>query len=537
MTNIYDTAYRKCSVVLNGLSQKINTLSNNRFSSPQDYHKFLKYSCDIGRVDIPYSYNKKDKGLKILDDFISIEPDIKRIINISDIDNISLLQRAFINKESDFESILGEFGFFLKSLNPSTATTLDNMVLNFYLLKKIDEDNLPKDPGLFIDLYNYFISAVNVNPTRRSVCFLLIIEHCINNEIVGFFKLRKQFYNHVNNIFYQLIRCEILTSSDKKMFMHYFLEVLRTYNSFYISKKKSFAVCISGKYRNHLESLKSIKEKIVDPLNADVFIHTWDQYSKWSGLGGAPHGYRTFGKAVGETIPVEHMGLKSLEGLFPKAYKILNNNIEAEDLSKNVFDILSPKEVSIESEKSFTDSLGRDISGYTKARGSLNQIKMLYGIKKSFDMALRYGHYDFIIRCRPDSIIRTKVSDKVIDSLENNVIYTSTHPITSLNDGFFCLSSPMALSFSNFVNLSLEMKRLCPLDEFPLYDAHNFMMAWMVANNYLYDNEIAKADLMPNQLIALGGLKEALRDDFNALNKDQQMKFKYFVESLTKRNG
>lgn len=49
---------------------------------------------------------------------------------------------------------------------------------------------------------------------------------------------------------------------------------------FFQLKDKKIAICLSGHLRDYEKNLPSINKFIVDPLNADVFIHTWDSIGK-----------------------------------------------------------------------------------------------------------------------------------------------------------------------------------------------------------------------------------------------------------------
>lgn len=530
---------RACNIISTSIDRKIEELKNKRFDNSVSYTNFLKFACDVGRLNIPYEFFISDNKLSLLGEFIKKDSTIQRIFSFTEMELIFGLQKLYSEKKSlyEYELVLG-MGFwdYFKSLNPSKSSATSNMILNFLLIVQIENSSDLTDDQC-IELFNYFFSVKNINQTRRDFCLLIIVEYCINNDKELFFKLRKQYYNHVSNIFSRLVYNNIITNSERKLFISFFFNAIRKHNSFKITRKRRVAICISGQYRSNTASLESIKKNLVTPLNADVFIHTWDSYSKWTGFGGAPQAARTLGKDIGLAIPKEYSDLRLLENVFPTAYPILKEPIWGLGLNKDVFDLLNPKIVQIENEEDYVKSLGEDISGYLKPRGSLNQIKMFYGIGKSIDMALSYDKYDYIIRCRPDSLINESVSMDVISNLENNTIYCPIHKTVSLQDYHFCISSSMAYNFSQFIGCLFEKKQMSPYDEFPLYDAHNLMMAWMVSNNYICEKEIVKGVLLPNQKITLPRLKLALKSDFSKLTLDDQNKFREFVNILIKRNG
>lgn len=523
------------------LTKKIKSLEKKRFNSADDYHCFLKFACDVGRLEVPYLFGYYiDSDIDVVEEFKSQNVKIKRIFDFSLQKDILKYQATndISNPEISSLNFLKEsFWAYFRKLVPEVATSKENMLLSYlfyFYIKNSDKNSFTDDDC--IEVFKYFNVAKNCNSLRRNICCLLIIEYCIANDFSNFFRLPIKFYNHVTTIFSKLIYSGVFNEEEQELFMSLFLNKIRKNNSFHISHECKIAVCVSGQFRNHSESLKSIRENLIDPLNADVFVHSWEEGSVWSGFGGSPHRGRVFGKESFKHIPEELHKLSRLDKYFPISYKLLTTPIVKSIDFESDFKLLTVKDYELESEENFIKTLGAT-SGYTKLRGSLNQIKMFYGIKKSFDLALDSGKYDFIIRCRPDLFISEKITKDQINNLKNNTIYTKTYSNVALTDIFFTMNASMAYNFSRFVELIMEKQALSPFDSFPEYDSHNLLTAWMISNNYFYDREIASTYVLPNQIVSIKGLKAALKKDYSNLIEADKLKMESTVKYLIKRNG
>ena len=144
----------------------------------------------------------------------------------------------------------------------------------------------------------------------------------------------------------------------------------------------------------------------------------------------------------------------------------------------------------MENQYDFQNKLS-DNSSYTALRGSFNQIKMFYGIKKSIDMALLADKYDYIIRLRPDVIVHNKLNILDFYNFENNVIYSGFGDV-GLHDAAFVISSSMAYSLSKLIQEMFDFNSLSPYRDFPLYDSHNLLLLWVLENNYTFSNDVLR---------------------------------------------
>lgn len=157
-------------------------------------------------------------------------------------------------------------------------------------------------------------------------------------------------------------------------------------------KKKKVALCLSGHLRYPERWLPYLKRNIIDPLNADVFIHTWDSNGKQRIINGAP--------APDETTRLN----------VPK-----------------VMDFFDPKKIAIENNEAFIDSWLKSwkdeiyiLDLAAKAEFITSQ---LYSIYKSNQVRLEYCHenkveYDIVIRMRADYRILYPLDDLCLQQFE-----------------------------------------------------------------------------------------------------------------------
>lgn len=517
----------------NIVKEKVNEKKNNRYDSINSFIDYLQFLGFIGRVDeIYFSLRFFDKVY--IDDnerelikhgvYNALESLVNRIESY-DAYNI----KEYILTENNSEiSIYNFISNLLAELDSKSASHEENLILSFLLNITISKNLLNNE--LAIKLVNYYYNTKNCNRYRRDYCIFSIVDFCIDNNN-SFFKLRKQYYNHIQKIHSRIHKSPFLTSSEKAMYQIRFSSQIKKSNKLKSKTKNRVAVCFSGLYRNHIEAVKSIKENVIDPLNADVFIHTWDEKAIWSGVGGTPLSHRLFGSAD-IVIPKEIKNLLRMENYLPRIFDRIKSPIVEKWDGREITDILNPKKILIENQKVFEESL-EDKENYLQARGSFNQIKMFYGIKKSFDLALEYSDYDYIVRIRPDILVDNKISIDDISNLENNTIYTNVN-FVGPHEFEFILSSSVAYNLSSFIGKMFDFKVLSPYESFPLYCSHTLMLSWMIEFNYVQDKSLLSRSLMnmSERKISIKDLDYALEEDLKNLSEDDKVKFSPFLSHL-----
>lgn len=128
------------------------------------------------------------------------------------------------------------------------------------------------------------------------------------------------------------------------------------------------ALCLSGQIRNWKKCSKSIKEKIIDRYNADVFIHTWT--------------------CKGKSVPHD--------------FYLKNWEEDDENINFEVFNFYKPKKIKIDFQnlKYFKKYIPQNHRFY-------NTLMMWYSIREANKLSKEYElenkfEYDVIIRCRFD---------------------------------------------------------------------------------------------------------------------------------------
>lgn len=175
------------------------------------------------------------------------------------------------------------------------------------------------------------------------------------------------------------------------------------------------ALCLSGHLRTFRNTAKSLKDNIIDPLNCDVFIHTWDVL-------GSPTG-----KNPGD---------------------VNNQDTQIIDIMPEIYDLLNPTLISIERQKDKLEELKfktRDIIIPIDEKQFIMQhiglhISMFYSLYMSNNIRKEYEEenqikYDMIIRCRPDIFLKTKLNLSMFP--DKNKIYVpeiATYVENGIND-------------------------------------------------------------------------------------------------------
>lgn len=316
----------------------------------------------------------------------------------------------------------------------------------------------------------------------------------IIKRLIFYFENRNgDFYNLPHNYNTRdtkyLLQLQSILCSYKPMLGANFL---LKYIDFLIGKKNNFklkeitkpkvAICISGMYRSNSLALKSITENIQKVLNADIFIHTWDQWQKWPGMSGSnDYLYRLFGSTIKNSAPSNLRGLSDLTKYFPNV---------AKKISTPVYDIFSAdlidkdikyNDIIIENEDDFITKF--NIGEEFKTRGTFNQVKMFYGIYKAFSLLEEYERkhgiiYDYVIRCRPDFAISSKFQPSILENLRHDEIaldFLDYGP----NDQVYAMRRDTYKQMAYLWHKMIDTRSLVPLKDFRGYDGHSLMYLWM----------------------------------------------------------
>ena len=390
---------------------------NNKFSL--DYFIFL---ADIGQLDALFNlisyYGYKYFENLISDDSYSSNKknNVKSMLSFYKDEYIPALNHVTKNKsiESDLIYLANQ-----NDLLSLQCYLLDNhdifkkdngksqMILNFAINKLIDNNLFNSTMALrVIDLYT---ENCSVNNQRKKYLISKMIDYFYKRGEYDFFV-----YLGFEGGYIQKIASTIHRYGDNepgaKTLLRKLHSVVKTHSIEYIKTEQypRIAVCISGMIRgNSSKVFELLKKNIITPLNADVFIHTWDERHLWMGIGGDINWvYRQFGGKIVNKCPDELQLSTFMEKNFPNVFSKLQK-IESKPLDKNYLNsLVVSNDFTIENQDYFLKGIQFPLDNL-KSRGHFNQAKMLYGIYQSIELMTQYEkknniEYDYIIRCRPD---------------------------------------------------------------------------------------------------------------------------------------
>ena len=102
----------------------------------------------------------------------------------------------------------------------------------------------------------------------------------------SFFSLPNAFSNHLHKII-NTLQSYSNHEDGAKLLYGVVSDKIRKNNDFTtrsaLNAPKRVAICVSGMMKIDDAAMQSLYKNIAEPLNADIFIHTWDKIQVWSG--------------------------------------------------------------------------------------------------------------------------------------------------------------------------------------------------------------------------------------------------------------
>lgn len=374
----------------------------------------------------------------------------------------------------------------VNKINQDT-TSEENMIFNFAVNRLIDGKCL--DANTMREVINHISTAKNMNLKRKKYMLKSIVDYAISSKEISenFFNLNANSNSHVHTTLIPLIHIfsNVDEGADLLMDKVYYLikksNDLRVYSE---DKKPKVAICISGMFKSDMTSLKSIVTSLEQPLDADVFVHTWDRQQEWSGdMRRYNFWQRVFGISNFQ-VPKNLLNLNFIEHHYPDIYRCLLSTIFSKidkgEIEKNI----NVEAMLIENEEDFLETYKVD-EGF-KTRGVYNQVKMFYGMYKSFELAVNKEanegfKYDYIIRLRPDAVINSSsLNYESLRKLNNSSLAVPSGFGWGLADGMFYANRSV---YERAVGLWREMllaRKLSPFIGFEGWDAHKLFGLWLL---------------------------------------------------------
>lgn len=414
------------------------------------------------------------------------------------LDKTSMLLHLSFNKD---KKIL--FNYIKDNANNlinKSSSPQDNMVLNHAFNQLLDSKLVNCD--LCIKLSQSLVENPHVNNMRKKYIISKIINFSIVNGYGPFFKMRDQYYNHIQKISH-LLHKNIHETGAIETYSKFNNSILK-YNTHNLIKNKKHkpkvAVCISGMFRGNDLAIKSIYKNIVSTLDADVFVHSWDVWQPWSGICGAgldSWTWRLFGDDGRKHCPEQLKSFSNFKKVFPSTANVIENPIYDRFTADFMLSIIKPTSFLIENEDVFLNSL--DDKNNFMTRDSYNQTKMFYGIYKSTQLMMRHEienniNYDFVIRARPDCAVVDKLTFELLSTLKDNDIAVDMAADVGPIDQFYISRRDTYITLSSLWQHSISANKLSPFESFPKYDAHALMYLWMLKNKIVPVKPLIRRD-------------------------------------------
>ncbi|MGK3111574.1 acyltransferase [Candidatus Pantoea formicae] len=509
----------------------LNTLITLEGNPIGNLDTLIKYSMDIGYLDHAYkAIENYEKSNGKIESYIDKKPKFwKAVESCNDILKtkicssakseknffLKIHQLSINSKFLEVESLINEVSN--KTLHKGISSE-SNMFLSHAIHTLIKSKALKENTA--IKIVYHLHTAKNINQYRKKILIKSIINYFLKFENTSFFNFPDTFTNHLYRLMHIL---QGYSNNEKgaKALSTKLRNAIRDYNDFSLKKKethnKKVAICISGMFKIDTTALDSLYKNIVEPLNADVFIHTWDSMQIWSGEARKSGFWLRQFKYPTSKIPPEIRDMDDFSILFPETGKILLSTIS--DSIDNHFDPqkYNIKKIEIENQDDAVSDL--TVNESYSSRGHFNQLKMYYGIKKSFDLLREVENkenkkYDVIIRTRPDLFISKKLDSTWLEQLDFNSILVRFDQVGP-SDQFFAALRQEYESFLGIWDAITCAGQLSPFENFPKYDSHVLLYTWLCYKKFdlihidqsFYDVSLTASSAK------IPGLKEAISAD------------------------
>lgn len=465
---------------------RIKQLSINHFE--QYFPEYCRFLADIGKLDSLYDLLVENESkFKLSKAFRDLPIRLKLLLESLNSPNNNTIE-SVIFKKALSNNIVGIVDFLNSSWKEGKIAKefshSQNMCLTFAFNKIIDHELL--DVPLAEYFIEHLIDAKNISNIRKKYILKNIYDYFVYRNI-GFYTFRNNPQVFMRKKFLPIVN----TFSNEiggKLMQEKIYESINRESDLSIESDTSpkIAVCISGMFRNNTIALDSIYKNLVAPLNADVFLHTWDKTQIFGGgeyIGGN-YLTRKFPKTqLRQPAHLELSPYKMREN-FPHILSVVQTEITEKlylDESKFIF-----TDKCVENEEEVINKYNLDERYMAVKRNSLNQIKMLYGIYKSFWLLKNYElknniKYDYVFRLRIDSYIDKAFNIQDLDCSDDLSVFCLPFIGFGLlrDDAFYC-KRDIYEHISDMFWDSLRSQSLSPFVNYPELDSHNLLVAHLL---------------------------------------------------------
>ena len=173
------------------------------------------------------------------------------------------------------------------------------------------------------------------------------------------------------------------------------------------------AVCLSGALRSFKEIYPSLYKNIIEPFNADIFMHCWVRDKKFN-----KHNRVCGFKWIKDKTKVD----EAIQLANPKKYifEKFNENVFKELLNKyELNDCLNTFKINDDDNEEIKKRKNKQRKYFSNGIGMYHKIFMVNELKKEYEKENGFT-YNIVIRCRPDFMYESYLKRESLDIILNH---------------------------------------------------------------------------------------------------------------------
>lgn len=205
-------------------------------------------------------------------------------------------------------------------------------------------------------------------------------------------------------------------------------------------RRRRFALCVSGQLRAWRIALPPLIELLKTQGEVDVFVSTWRRTAAFS---------RRFAHKQFSPLALEY--ISQLPDPFDQALAAVLPQLgdDPDELARTIGEALGTPHVEVENERAFERRLPQMVERFEPE--AVNQYKMYYKIHAAWRLQRRHAKatgvdYDFVLRVRPDYMIRRLHLGEVYDRVDNDAVVAGSYAYFEAFDDRFAIGSPAAMA-------------------------------------------------------------------------------------------
>ncbi len=535
--------------------ENLDSLNNNEIL---EYNVYL---CDTGNIEgLIELYNQYDirslvnttekKSLSIQNthilNFFKLYDTEKKIIFHNEISN-KVYKMLEISVEETIDFMLKNKKIIFNTSNGG----IHHVLMNYVVRKAIERKVISCQ--FYIEVLNC-IGQKSYNSLRKKHIITNIVEYH-NKYDQTLFSFGP--YNHIQKMQYALTEKDyIYYSTGIKRIQRIIVENLKIkeINGGRTNIKKrelkdiknnsipKIALCISGVMRRDYKlQLREFKRRILDIVDVDVYIATWDKYQVYQGLSG-PSLYdnalwlqKHFNEYL-DFCPISIRKYKDFQEKLPNVFKKIATPITKELTKEDLQEVLGENiKIKFLSEKTFQEKYS-DIDNIYRNK-SLNQAKMFNGIYEGIKMIKESKiNYNYIVRGRPDFPPYGDFQIKNLTTLEKGELASNRNITYGPSDFMFGghtedmekLSQPWenVLQYGDLSPYESKGKKL-------IIDSHRLLEVLYYINNIIINpnNKLNYINLLTENKIP-DVSRELEMDTINFSDSEKEEYYNFFLKTL-----